>query len=56
MKECDTSLPKEIIIKGLPQDFITFIKFIDQYPTIYLSIDIIEDQNIDYIEKIVNVN
>ncbi len=34
-----------------PQHFMNFIKFIDQYPTTYLSIDILENQIIRYMEK-----
>ena len=35
----------------LPEDFITFLKFIDQYPSQGLHIDGIENDIIDYLEK-----
>lgn len=35
----------------LSEQFIFFLKFIDQYPTIYCSIKIIENQIIQYINK-----
>ena len=40
----------------LPKDFVNFLNFIDKYPTNVLSIDLLENQLIDYIRKFNNLH